>query len=233
MLVWINTPVGTMGVEEGVIRAAEVQELQALEALRQRIERDRDALLAAARDAAAAELAAAQQEAQRLVQQAQEQAEQTRRQAYDDGMRQAVSDWHERQASAAVDKTRVVREMHEKLADIVTHAVERIVQSQDRASLYQRALKNVQSLTRGATSLKLRVGPDDYQQARDCIASIDDLHEAGLQVEVVADGNLRAGSCIFESDLGVLDASLQTQLDGLRAAMARAVRRAAAEDEPA
>ena len=67
MLVWINTAVGTLGVDEGVIRAAEVQELQTLEALRLRIERDRDALLAAAREAAEAELAAAQQEARRLI----------------------------------------------------------------------------------------------------------------------------------------------------------------------
>ena len=42
---------------------------------------------------------------------------------------------------------------------------------EDRGALYQRALKSVQSLTRGSGSLRLRVGMDDYAQARElCVA---------------------------------------------------------------
>ncbi|HEX6703353.1 MAG TPA: type III secretion system stator protein SctL [Albitalea sp.] len=233
MLIWIDTAAGVMGVPEGVVRGEQMERLMSLEALRERIERDSGAAMERVRELAEAELQAAREEARRILEQAQAEAEQLRRQAYQEGTRQAVSDWHERQAAAAVDKTRVVQEMHAKLADVVTNAVERIVQTQDRASLYERALKNVQSLTRGATALKLRVGPDDYAHACQCIASIADLQDVGLSVEVVSDAGLRPGSCIFESDLGVLDASLQTQLDGLRAAMERAVRRAAAEHEAA
>jgi type III secretion protein L len=45
--------------------------------------------------------------------------------------------------------------------------------------------------------------------------------------DVLVEPGLRPGSCIFESDMGVLDASLETQLDGLRLAVARALRKAA------
>ena len=51
----------------------------------------------------------------------------------------------------------------------------------------------------------------------------------GMTVEVQVDAALPVGSCIFESDMGVVDASLSTQLDALRSAMARAVRKAVAE----
>lgn len=234
MLIWLRNSVGQIGAPDGIVRRDEIQELMTVQALREHIQRENDGVLDEARRQAMAEIEAARVEAQRIVAEAQAHAEQLRANAYEEGMRKAIEDWHERHASQAVDKTRVVREMHAKLADIVTNAVERIVQSEDRGALYQRALRNVQSLTRGASSLKLRVGPHDYEHAQTCIGSIPDLQEAGLHVEIVSDSSLRPGSCIFESDLGVLDASLETQLDGLRAAMERAVRRAvAAEDEAA
>lgn len=232
MLIWIKTHGGLAGARDGIVRREEIEELVAVQALREQVSLQRQDLLDEARREAEGIVGSARAQAEALLQSANDQAEQLRQAAFDEGMRQAVQEWHDKQAVAAVDKSRVVREMHAKLADIVTNAVERIVHSEDRAALYQRALRNVQSLTRGASSLKLRVGPQDHADAQACIASIPDLAEAGLSVEIVADAGLRPGSCIFESDTGVLDASLQTQLDGLRAAMERAVRRAvAAEDE--
>jgi type III secretion protein L len=50
---------------------------------------------------------------------------------------------------------------------------------------------------------------------------------------VKVDPTLNPGGCVFESDLGILDASLHTQLEGLRAAMDRAVRAALSESDEA
>jgi type III secretion protein L len=233
MLIWLRTEAARLGAPDGVLRHEDLQELLAAQSLRSRLEQAHADALDGARREAQAQLDAAREQARAIVEEAQAQAERLRREAYEEGMRQAVQDWHERQAAATLDKGKALRDMHARLAEVVTAAVERIVHSEDRAALYQRALRNVQSLTRGATALKLRVGPADYDHAQACIGSIEDLQAAGLQVEVVSDSSLRPGSCVFESDLGVLDASLQTQLDGLRAAMERAVRRAVAAEEEA
>jgi type III secretion protein L len=77
--------------------------------------------------------------------------------------------------------------------------------------------------------LTLRVSPDDAEAAREGLAGVAELQTLGTTVEVQVDASLAPGSCIFESDMGVVDASLSTQLDALRAAMARAVRKAVAE----
>jgi type III secretion protein L len=122
--------------------------------------------------------------------------------------------------------------MHEKLATIVTGAVERIVHTEERAALYQRALRSVRSFARGASTLALRVSADDHAHARAALDSLKALQTQGLHIEVSVDPALRAGSCVFESEVGILDASLQTQLDGLRAAMDRAVRKALASSLP-
>jgi type III secretion protein L len=229
MLILIQTPLGAIGVPDGVLRAGQVQHLCDITGLQQRLADERERLMEAARARADAHVEQADAEARRILEQSREEAERIRHAAHEEGLRRAAQEWYERQTETAVDKARSVREVHAKLADVVTHAVERIVQTEDRAALYQRALKSVQSLTRGASTLRLRVGPDDHEHARQCMAAVDLGQLAGLEVEVVADNKLRAGSCIFESELGVLDASLQTQLDGLRAAMERAVQRAAME----
>ena len=229
MLIWWRGPDGEIGVEHGVLRAAEVAVLA-----------DAASLRAAAAERAQAALTEAEVQAQQLVEQARAQAdaivadahasiEVAREAARQDGERQAALEWHERQAGHAVDSAKALRGMHERLADVVTTAVERIVHSENRSALYQRALKSVQALSRSATALTLRVNSSDADAAREGLAEVAELQAMGLTVEVHVDPGLPPGSCIFESDMGVVDASLSTQLDALRAAMARAVRKAVVE----
>ncbi|MCW7540287.1 type III secretion system stator protein SctL [Aquabacterium sp. A7-Y] len=226
MLIWLKPgPAGPAGVPYGILKAATVQTTLRLNKAREDLEAQRQRVLATAREEAQALLAAAGEEAVRLH-------AESRERGYQDGLRQAALDWHEQQTGQSLQQARSVQTLHARLAELVTSAVERIVHTEQRGALYQRALKNVQQLTRGATSLTLRVGPADYEEAQDGIAALSSLAMDGLSVEVQVDAALRPGSCIFESELGVLDASLQTQLDGLRAAMERAVQRAVADGSP-
>jgi type III secretion protein L len=49
---------------------------------------------------------------------------------------------------------------------------------------------------------------------------------AGISfVDVAGDARLRAGGCILESELGIVDASIDVQLDALRRALAKAFER--------
>lgn len=231
MLIRLQAQGDAPAAEHGILRADRVQQVVSLQQLQEELNEHSGAVIEAARQEALALLEQAREEAEAILATAQAQVDEARQAGYDEGLRQAALDWHDRQATEAIDKNKAVQAMHAKLATIVTSAVERIVQAEERGALYQRALKNVQALTRGASSLTLRVGPDDFDQARDSIATLADLQATGLSVEVKVDAALRPGSCIFESDLGVLDASLQTQLDGLRQAMERAVRRAVSDGE--
>ncbi len=229
MLIWWQGDAALAGAEHGVLRAGEVAVLRETATVRRDAAERADALLAEAQAQAEQIVAAAQREAEALLAQAQAQIEAACEAGRAEGERQAALAWHERQADQAVDQAKVVRGLHERLAEVVTSAVERIVQTEGRAALYQRALKSVQSLSRSATALTLRVATADFEAARDGIAAVPELQAAGLSVEVVVDSALPAGSCLFESDIGVVDASLSTQLDALRAAMSRAVRRAVSE----
>lgn len=221
--------VGRLAVAHGVLRAADVAELRDAASVLRDAGREAAAIVAEARREAARILDQARVDAEAHWQSSQDRIEAACEAGRAEGERQAAHAWHERQADHAVDKAKAVRGLHDRLAEVVTSAVERIVQTESRAALYQRALRSVQSLSRDATALTLRVNAGDVESAREGIAAVAELAASGLTVEVVADGALPPGSCRFESDLGVVDAGLHTQLDALRAAMSRAVRRAVAE----
>lgn len=234
MVIWLNGAVCSAGVEDGILPAAQVESVAELDALRRSLNEQREAIVQNARDEAQALLTQARQQAEQMLHSARAEAQRALQQGYDEGRRKAVLEWHEQQAGQAIEKSETLRRMHEKLAAIVTAAVERIVHTEERGALYQRALRSVQGLTRGANSLALRVNAVDFEHARAALASLQSLGAHGLSVDVSVDPALKPGSCIFESEVGILDASLQTQLDGLRAAMDRAVRKAVADtDAPA
>jgi type III secretion protein L len=236
MVIWLHGTAGGAGLEDGIVPAALAGGVAELDALRRSMDEQRDQLLAAARVEAQALLEQAREEAARLQEAARAEAARARQEAYDAGRRQAALEWHEQQTGSVIDKAQVLRNMHEKLATIVTAAVERIVHTEQREALYQRALRSVQGLARGASTLALRVNAADYEHARSAIESLQALQTQGLHIEVNVDPALAPGGCVFESEVGILDASLQTQLEGLRAAMDRAVRKALVEgdaEEPA
>ena len=234
MVIWLNGAVCSAGVEDGILPAAQVANLGELDALRRSLDEQREAIVQSARDEAEALLTQARQQVEQMLQSARAEAQRALQQSYEEGRRKAVLEWHEQQAGQAIDKAEALRRMHEKLAAIVTAAVERIVHTEERGALYQRALRSVQGLTRGASTLALRVNAVDFEHARAALGSLQSLGAHGLSVDVSVDPALKPGSCIFESEVGILDASLQTQLDGLRAAMDRAVRKAVADsDAPA
>ncbi|MBB3193680.1 type III secretion system stator protein SctL [Roseateles terrae] len=232
MLIWWRGPepgADLTGVPHGVLRRDQLEALRDHTALLREARDQADALLAQARQEAAALRAQAERDAEALWAQAQARIEQACEAGRAEGERQAALAWHERQAGHLVQQADAVRGLHEKLAEVVTSAVERIVHSGDRAALFQRAMRSVQSLSRSATALTLKVHPDDAEAAAEGVQAVAALQTAGLSVDVVADPALPVGSCVFESDLGVVDASLDTQLTALRQAMSRAVHRAVAE----
>jgi type III secretion protein L len=229
VVIWLRGGTSPIGLEHGVLRAADVQALVSLQALRGELLREHDGVIAAARRQAAEIVEAAHREAQSIRSNEQERVEAAVRAGFEEGARRNAEEWHERQARNALARSDALRRMHETLAGIVTSAVERIVHTEQRESLYQRALRNVQALTRGVSQLTLRVGPADIDAARLGVAEARQMAPEGVQLEVTVDPGLKPGSCIFESEHGILDASLETQLDALRAAMQRAVNKTVAE----
>jgi type III secretion protein L len=68
------------------------------------------------------------------------------------------------------------------------------------------------------------VAPEQAKLARETIASIP-KGAAPQLVEVVADGRLSENSCLIETEIGVVDASLDIQLEAIRKVLEKTFRR--------
>ena len=223
---------GHVGAHADVVPRAAFGALLELDAAYAQLAADRDATLAAAHDEAAAIVAAAHAEAHAIREAAQHEYEQAATRGYRDGEQRALADWMARLADAGAEQRRAQLKMRERIASIVTVAVEQIVQVQQADQLFERALSTVDRIVEGATWLRVAVSPVDYDKA--CIAferlstRWRDLGRP-FPLSVVADKRLAPGSCLCESDFGAIDASLATQMRAMRLAVSRALKQSASE----
>lgn len=66
-----------------------------------------------------------------------------------------------------------------------------------------------------SNSFLIRVSGEDYEEIKGQSQSLRGLFEREVTLEVVQDALLKKGECMIETDYGILDCSLGTQLEGL------------------
>jgi len=208
-----------------VIRARDFANLiDSVELLAQaRVECER--LLEQARAEAQAQRDQARDEAASLVEQARAQRDAAWQTGFDQGMNEASTKWARQALDAAESTRRRLHRQSERLSSLVSLAVERVIDQEDRGGLFRRSLRTIVKLMKDVPMLTLRVHEDDRAEAQHAIGEVLEQGGSQLRIEVVADAGLPPGSCRFESDDGVVDASLDTQLAALRRAVDRAADR--------
>jgi type III secretion protein L len=93
---------------------------------------------------------------------------------------------------------------------------ERII---DELRLNPQTLNNicqkVLNRAQGAKKIRLRLNPKDFEAQKENIEQI--IHSFGYEdFEVCPDIKIHPGGCILESELGIIDACLETQLEALK-----------------
>lgn len=239
MVIWLRSDrtvlephASPVGIHGDVISRDAFGALMQIDEAYAQLAADREAILAEAGLEAEAIVAAARAQAQDILEEARREYETAAEHGYRDGERRAVSEWMERLALSHADERRLQAKMRERLAQIVTVAVEQIVNVQESRSLFEKALSAVDRIVEGATYLRVNVSPADYEVANSAFERLAARwRELGrpFPLSVVADKRLPPGSCLCESDFGAVDASLATQLRAMRSAVSRALKRSVNE----
>lgn len=235
MAIWLRSPyrlsddsAACVGAANDVIPAEEFGVMLTIEQAYAQLETDRRAAIERAKEEARALVDTARESAQQILDQARQEYETAAERGYREGEQRALSEWMERLAELADSERRMQVRMRERLAQIVTVGIERIVQVQHSDALFGRALEVVDRIVEGAAYVRVTVSEVDHDKA--CIA-FERLaarwREMGrpFPLTVVADRKLPPGSCICESDFGSIDASLATQLRAMRTAITRTLKR--------
>jgi type III secretion protein L len=145
--------------------------------------------------------------------------------AYRKGLAKAEHDAAERWTLAEVERLALLKSMQPALAELVAEAVALLAKGLDREALMARAMELLQGSLRGVSWARVRVHPNAVRVAEDALLELSRNTGLGKVARVVADDSLPEGSCVLESDLGRVDASLSTQLQAIRAATSDAASR--------
>ncbi|MBG6577733.1 HrpE/YscL family type III secretion apparatus protein [Pseudomonas aeruginosa] len=157
--------------------------------------------------------------ANRLVEAARERAAEIEREAHEVYQEQKRLGWE-----AGLEEARL------RQAGLIQETLLRCNRYYDAVELTLAATREALALVSNQKQVILHVQPEQLAAVREQVARVlKDFPEVGY-LEVVGDARLDQGGCILETEIGIIDASLDSQLAALQAALTESVARSGEEE---
>lgn len=165
-------------------------------------------------------LADAKARSDAVLAEAQEEAEAERRRGYEEGLAAGQAEIAERMLVLVGQSVDYLGTAERDLARLVMLCLRRILGERAEEDVVIAAARNALAHVRGESRVTLAVRPDVVEAVRGRVGEV--LSGSGDigTIEVAADPGLRQGGCRLETEIGVVDASIETQLEALERAMA-------------
>lgn len=163
---------------------------------------------------------AAQRQADRIREDAQRAYEERYRQGYEDGVEAGKMENAMKMMETVVASVEFIENIEKTVVSVVNQSVKKIIDSFDDEERIKGIVNTALNHVRGQQKVTVRVHPKDEP----VIAKMLTLQTIGSYITVIADAHLQPDSCILESELGVIDASLKTQLTTLEAAFSAKIK---------
>jgi type III secretion protein L len=174
---------------------------------------------------ASALLDEARREAELILAQAQEAAQAMREKGYRDGVREGKQKIAEKMLETVQRTVDYMASSEETICEIVVTAVRRVIGEMDDRERIVRIVRNALAVVRSQKRVIVKVAQQDLDTVR---GEVDALMRQfpGIEfIEVVADPRLPPQSCILESDMGIVDASIDVQLAAIKKALLKTIRK--------
>lgn len=164
-------------------------------------------------------LADAQRESQAILQRAEQEYEKQKTLGYQVGMDQAKMEAAEKMIDTVSRSIDYFAQVENQVAEIVISAVRKILGEFDDLELTLRVVRNALNVVRTQRQVTLRASPAQEDNIRERVDEILKNYSGIGYLQVIADHRLQAGDCILETELGVVDANLESQLKALENAL--------------
>ena len=170
---------------------------------------------------AGALLAAARERAEAIRAEAEHAYEARKRAGYEDGVMEGRMEQAEKMMETAMQAVEYIENIEETLVKVVSSAVRKIIGELDDRERIVRVVRAALVSVRSQRKVLIRVCPADEPAVREALAAMIASAPGGVSfLDVSADPRMKPGDCILESELGVVDAGLETQLRAIENALA-------------
>ena len=176
-------------------------------------------------------IAAAETTAEEIRQAAEREREEERQRGYQDGMEEAKAEMATQILAVAREVDDYYASVESVMVDLVKDAVTRVIGTLDDEQQLFHVVRKALTMVRNQAKVILHVAPSQEEFVRDQLDKLlEGLPGIGF-VDVVPDGRAKVGSCILKSDMGIIEASIESQLKALEASLDQ--HRSDQEQEPA
>ena len=141
--------------------------------------------------------------------------EEKRQEGYRDGLEEGKLEHSEKMLETILTSVEFIENIERTLVNVVTQAIRKIIGEMDDRERIVAIVRNALNVVRGQQKVTVRVAPADEEAVLKAMAAMTSASSGNAFLTVVADARLEKDSCILESELGVVDASLSTQLKAL------------------
>ena len=157
------------------------------------------------------------------------QAEAAYKKRYDEGYADGVEagrlEHAEKTMETVLASVEFIENIESTVVSVVSKSVRKIVGELDEDERIRRIVATALSHVRGEQKVVVRVSPQDEPAVSAALANFSSgVAASSAFLNVVADPRLKPGGCMLESPMGVIDASLETQLKALEAAFSAKIR---------
>jgi type III secretion protein L len=110
------------------------------------------------------------------------------------------------------------------MVDLVMRAVRSVIGEMNQHDVIEKIVRRALESTRNENHVTVRVAPAQADWLKSRLATIMQTFPKIQFLDVQADSRLSANGCVLETEIGVVDATLETQLKAIEKALIRSMK---------
>ena len=157
-------------------------------------------------------IAAAEAEAERIRQAAQLAFEAEKKRGYEKGLEDGKADIVARKLELLDESVAFMESVEGKMVDVVMQALKKcVMEIGDRELVVQVVRKVMNAVVRNQRHITLKVAPDMMSEVRSRLNEIMADYPLLDELDLQEDPRLKGAACLIETEVGIADASVDTQ----------------------
>lgn len=163
-------------------------------------------------------IAVANAQADLIVSQAGAAYEAERKRGYEEGKEEARLEQAEQMIENVARNVDYFGKVESRMVDLVLQAVQKIISDFDDRERVMITVRNVLSVVRNQKQLTLRLNAQQVEVVKSRMDELLAAYPGVGYIDILADGRVKPDACILESEIGLIEASIDSQVEALRQA---------------
>jgi type III secretion protein L len=157
----------------------------------------------------------AKREAAQLLGSARQQLDAERERGYQQGLEEARLELTERMIETASRTVELFASIEQRMVELVMDAVRRLMSEFSDSDRVMAVVRSALSVLRNQRQLTLRIAPEHVEYVKSRASELLEQFPGVGILDIVADPRLKHDATILESEIGVVEASIESQLQAI------------------